>query len=228
MVSTAKYYAARGWVVFSVNYRLEQDFGSIPPGWPPNPLPAIYPAGRDAKAAVRWVHTNAAAYNVSTEHITVFGGSAGGMLSLMLGISEPSDYRDELDITADPTLATTNLSASAEVQTVVIFWGNDSLLRGLEVFDGHSRYDPGDAPTLLVHGDNDVVVPLFQAQMVYQSLLAAAIPAEFHTLIGQGHAAWGASLEDGRTILEAAFDFIVGQQGLEVRLGYLMFLPLIA
>jgi acetyl esterase/lipase len=71
-------------VVFVVNYRLVQD-------WPLEPGFPIYPAGRDAKAALHWVHANAAQYQVSTVHITAFGGSAGGLLSLMPGKSDGFD-----------------------------------------------------------------------------------------------------------------------------------------
>ncbi len=226
MVSTATFFAGRGWVVFSVDYRLAGDYGSVPWNWPVEPGPIVYPAGRDAKAAVRWVHANAAAYNISTDHITVLGGSAGGMLSLMLGASDAGDYRDELDVTADPTLLTTNLNASAAVQTAVVFWGDDTLLEGLESYDGRNRYDADDTPTLLIHGQNDTVVPVSQAQMVYQTLLTLGVPVEFHTLTGQGHAAWGATLDDGRAVLEAAFDFITDQQGLVVEMGFQTFMPL--
>jgi hypothetical protein len=35
----------------------------------------MYPAMRDAKAAVRWVRANAQRYNLSPEHITAIGGT---------------------------------------------------------------------------------------------------------------------------------------------------------
>ncbi len=216
MVATANYFAARGWVVFSVNYRLEDDFGSVPLDWPEEPGKLVYPAGRDAKAAVRWVHANAAEYNVSTDHITVFGGSAGGMLALMLGASDEADFRDELDITADPTLATTNLTASAAVQTVVVFWGDGNLLNGLRFYDGRNRYDSGDSPTLFVHGTEDRTIVLARAEAAYRALMEVGVWVEFEVLEGEGHAAWEAVLDDGRALLEGVFDFVVEQQGLLV------------
>lgn len=216
MVQTAEYYAARGWVVFVVNYRLEQDYGSVPVDWPAEPGYIVYPAGRDAKAAVRWVHANAGQYSVSTDHVTVFGGSAGGMLALMLGMSDPSDYRDELTVGDDPTLPSTNMNASAEVHTVVMLWGNQSLVVGLETYDGRNRYDPGGTPTIIIHGSEDTTIPLPVAEEIYLILISTGIPAEFHIMTGAGHSAWGDPLDDGRSIFEGAFDFIVLQQGLNV------------
>ena len=138
MVQIGNYFASRGWAVFSVNYRLERHFGSIPHNWPWEISPATYAAGRDAKAAVRWLHANAGQYHVSRDHITVMGGSAGAMLSNMLGASDPADYRDEIPLEVDPTLTTTNLTSPAHVQTVIAFWGGPQLLTSLEQYDGRN------------------------------------------------------------------------------------------
>lgn len=214
MVDIASYYSSRGWAVFSVNYRLNDNFGSLPVNWPSDPTPAVYPAGRDAKAAVRWLHANAGQYRVSRDHITVFGGSAGGMLAIMLGVSDPADYRDEIPIGDDPTLLTTNLEAPAHVQTVVSFWGGEPLLKALEQYDGRNRYDSHDTPTLLIHGTEDNIVPLIQSERVFLALQNQGVPVSLEILIGKGHSAWNAHVEDGRTLFQTAFDFIVQQQEL--------------
>ena len=214
MREIANFYAARGWAVFSVNYRLRDHFGSRPENFPAEPFRYAYPAARDAKAAVRWLHANAGQYRVSRDHITVYGGSAGGMLAVMLGMSDAADYRDEISLADDPTLITTNLEAPAHVQTVVSFWGGEPLLKALELYDGRSRYDNQDPPTLLVHGTEDNKVPFYLSERVYLALNSVNVPVEFHILQGRGHSAWNARLGDGRTIYEAAFDFIVQQQQL--------------
>lgn len=231
MVAIADYYASRGWAVFSVNYRLEEHHGSIPEEWPWDPSPKIYPAGRDAKAAVRWLHANAAQYNVSPDHITVFGGSAGGMLALMLGTTDPEDYRDEIDVSADPTLLTTNLEASSEVQTVIAFWGSSGLLKALEIYDGNSRYDNHDSPTMLAHGTMDTTIPIHESETIFQALREVGVPVDFHILEGEGHSAWEANLADGRTLFEAAFDYIVLQQNLSIgdtSIFYSTYLPFLS
>lgn len=216
MVEIAEYFAGRGWVVLVIDYRLEEDFGSIPADWPPEFDGSPYPASRDAKAAVRWLHANAAQYNVSTNHITALGGSAGGMLAVMLGISDAADFRDEIDAANDPTLPATYLEYPAGVQTVVSFWGGGPIIEALTQIDGRSRYDPNDPPTLLVHGTEDESNTIVHSQMVYNNLVEAGVPVEFYSLSGYGHSAWDALLGDGRTLFELAFDFIVEQQDLVV------------
>lgn len=66
-------YAMKGYVTFSVNYRLTQD--------------AEFPACiSDVEQSVAWIKAHAADYGVDTERIGCFGHSAGGHLSLMLGV----------------------------------------------------------------------------------------------------------------------------------------------
>src|SRR6476659_4673521 len=49
---------------------------------------AIWPAQiYDCKAAVRWVRANAKKYGFDPEHIGVCGGSAGGQLAAMVGVT---------------------------------------------------------------------------------------------------------------------------------------------
>ena len=117
MQELATAFASRGWVAFSVNYRKHPDCGLLPAKWPAERCVAdapkikawwramqphrwkankMYPAARDAKAAVRWAHANAARFGVDAERIVAVGWSAGGFLSCMLGLSEEGDYRDEV------------------------------------------------------------------------------------------------------------------------------------
>ena len=66
--------AGRGYVAATANYRLS----------PRNQFPA---AVQDVKAAVRFLRANAAKYNIEPSHIGALGGSAGGHLVLMLGLT---------------------------------------------------------------------------------------------------------------------------------------------
>ena len=53
----------------------------------------MYPAMRDAKAAVRWVRANAEQYNAAPEYITAVGGSAGACSVVGLATTTESDYK---------------------------------------------------------------------------------------------------------------------------------------
>ena len=68
-VNLSNFFASRGWVVFTINYRLANDFGSVPIEWinyvdlnspasDKKQHKAVYPAIRDAKAALRWIVVN--------------------------------------------------------------------------------------------------------------------------------------------------------------------------
>ena len=131
IVDQANYFASRGWVFVSIDYRLTGDLGSIFTGIVPQEwldaaelttqarqLMAMYMAQRDSKAALRWIMANADNYNINTDFITVGGGSAGATTAVTLGISSLEDFRDEISLTDDPTLATTNLDQTYEIQSL--------------------------------------------------------------------------------------------------------------
>ncbi len=222
LVPFAEHFASRGWVVFSIDYRMAEDRGNAPPVWfaPPseiNPLRtrAFYTAARDTKAAVRWIHARAGDYGASADHIALLGGSGGAALAVAAGFSDPEDFTAEIDAAADPTLASTHLDARSDAHTVVSFWGSSAALDLLEKFDGRNRFDPGDPPLLIVQGTRDAIVPLEVAKEMRQACLAADVPHDVIAFDG-GHGHWNAFI-NGRSLPEVALDFVVERQGLEVR-----------
>ena len=79
IVNLANYFASRGWVAFSINYRLLSNKGTVPTEWiqyaqnsvataDQGQFLAMYPAHRDAKAALRWLIANANQYNIDTNY----------------------------------------------------------------------------------------------------------------------------------------------------------------
>ncbi len=63
-----------------------------------------------------------------------------------------------------------------------------------------------DAPILLLHGDDDTVIPIEQSQRMARALKAAAKPVEFVTMAGAGHDLGG--LKVRLTLLKAAVAFV--------------------
>ena len=174
----------------------------------------MYAAQRDSKAALRWIVANAATYSIDTEHITVGGASAGAITTVALGISDPEDFRDEISATDDPTLSTTNLDVSYEIQSMVYFWGSNIKLDVLEGVYGVDRYDADDPELFMAHGDQpDPVTPYEEAlelQEIYNNL---GIHNELVTLEGEGHGAWDAKV-NGKGLSELTYDFLVERQNL--------------
>jgi pectinesterase len=66
--------AERGYAAVTISYRLAGE--------------APYPAAiHDAKAAVRWVRTHAGAYDIDGDRIAIAGGSAGGQIAALTGVT---------------------------------------------------------------------------------------------------------------------------------------------
>jgi acetyl esterase/lipase len=80
--------ARRGYVAATISYRLMQFDESKKETTTATP---IFPAQiHDAKAAIRWVRANASKYHINPNRIGVTGGSAGGHLSLLVGLEAHS------------------------------------------------------------------------------------------------------------------------------------------
>lgn len=94
---------SQGFAVASLNYRLSRT--------------AKFPAAaQDVKAAVRWLRAHAATYRLDPDRFAVWGQSAGGWLSSMIGLTG-----DQSTMFDDPTLG--NADQSSQVQAVVTWFG---------------------------------------------------------------------------------------------------------
>jgi carboxylesterase type B len=73
-------YSQAGYICASINYRLTQNGGNQTPQLR---LFAVQCALEDAQNAIRFLKANANTYFIDTSRIVVFGGSAGGVISLL-------------------------------------------------------------------------------------------------------------------------------------------------
>ena len=239
IVEMGKYYASRGWVYISIDYRTTEELGDLdgmsqqqiveyyrgiaPQEWVEHALEggegekqiqqavAMYAAQRDSKAALRWVVANADIYDIDIDEIAVGGASAGAITTIALGITDESDFRDEISINEDPTLATTNVNETYDVKSMVYFWGSNVKVELYNTVYDVDRYDEDDPELFMAHGDgNDPVTPYEGAlalQDIYDSL---NIHSELVTLEGHGHGAWNAVV-DGKGLFELSFQFLNGK-----------------
>ncbi len=252
IVEMANYYASRGWVFVSIDYRTTEELGVIqgmtpeelltyyrgmaPQEWieftlqgaqSPDQVQqaiAMYLAQRDAKAALRWMVANSNTYHINPEYITVGGASAGAITTIALGISNQEDFRDEISITDDPTLSTTNLNETYKVRSMVYFWGSNIKLDVFEaVYDleQYAQYDPTDPELFMAHGTaNDPVTPYAEAlelQDIYDDLGIHNHLATLTLPNGEpaGHGAWN-GVVDNKSLSELTFDFLVERQNLNL------------
>jgi len=162
----------RGYAVAAINYRL----------MPEHPFPAEV---IDAKCAIRFLRAHAEEYNLFTEKIGIWGGSAGGHLAAMVGLTN-GDPAFELG---------ENREQSSQVEAVVEMFGPTDLTQPMgwlqhqllrRAFGTDSPNDTrlieaspiqyvrrGTPPFLVLHGEQDTAVPVEQAQVFYQQLLDA-------------------------------------------------------
>ena len=202
------------------------DYGPQPDGWADGFEPiggmnedqaqATYAAGRDAKAAIRWIRANADTYGIHSDYVGVIGGSAGAFITVMIGTANEEDYKEELTVEEDPTLSSTHLEQNSDVNAIVDLWGGHSMLDILKLYDGVERFDPTDAPIQIIHGDEDEVVPFQYGKNLRNIYRNTGVSFEFHPLPGQGHGPWGARV-GGLTLMELSYEFML--EHLDLRLA---------
>jgi acetyl esterase/lipase len=221
IVERATFFAGKGLVTFSINYRLTGDSGLVPPNWPATNkdnmtwIPQYaYPSVRDSKAAIRWVKANAAKYNVDPAKIGVFGESAGSCNTMAIALTFEDDYKTELTSKQDTTLATTNLDQSSKVACVLDHWGSDDISTQLTKRDGKERYTTKNAPVAIFHGTADGLVPYKNALQIDAGYNKTGVMHQLFPLVDQGHGCWNANTTDGRTQDEAGFAFLAKVLGL--------------
>jgi len=206
--------ARRGYVAVTVTYRLTEADAD---GRARHPFPIQV---NDVKCAVRWLRANAAKYHVDPERIGATGGSAGGHLSLMLGLTDAS-----AKLEGDGG----HPRQSSRVQAVVNYFGPTDMLElhrttvgGKEIVasflggtpdEVRPRYvasspisyvSKDDPPVLTIHGTADRLVPTDQARLLDKKMKAAGVPHTLLLIEGQGHGFGG---EAGAKAAKAAFEF---------------------
>lgn len=189
--------AKRGYVAVTISYRLTQPDQTTKLGKVPFPAQL-----NDCKCAVRWLRANADKYRVDQNRIAVGGGSAGGHLSLLVGLTDASHKLEGDGGHADQ---------SSRVQAVVNIFGPTDMaecwktspdarpfIKGLigEPEQAAAAYKAAspvtyisddDPPVLTLHGDKDTLVPPSQAKLLDEKMKAAKAKHELLILAGAGH-----------------------------------------
>jgi acetyl esterase/lipase len=156
----------------------------------------------DVKTAVRWLRANAEKYKVNPERIGVGGMSAGGHLSLMVGLTGPEDKLEGEGGYADQSgrvQAVVNIFGPTEMKSCYekssVAWIFRLFLGGTpeEAADRYQAASPvtyvseDDPPVLTLHGDQDALVPVEQARLLDEKMKAAGADHTLVVLEGQGH-----------------------------------------
>jgi acetyl esterase/lipase len=192
------YLVPKGFAVASIQYRFSSD--------------ALWPAqAYDCKAAIRFLRANAAKYNFDPDHFGVGGDSSGGHLAAFIGTT--GDVKEMEGDLGNPGVSSrvqavvdwfgpTDVTLMAQQSGTHSMIQHDapnspeSRLLGGPVQEKHdlartanpiTYIDKDDPPFLIMHGDNDQVVPLGQSVILAKALIDAGVEVTMKTVHGAQH-----------------------------------------
>jgi acetyl esterase/lipase len=193
---------AQGYMVVSLDYRLSGEA----------PFPA---AIEDCKAAVRWLRANAATYHIDPDHIGAWGHSAGGHLAALLGTSggvaelegagdnatfssrvqavcDMSGPSDILQFYETVSKSTDGSSRRAKSSIEQFLGGSVEQNRAKAIAASPITYaSKDDAAFLIIHGENDMSIPVSQSEVFADKLKAAGVDVTLEVAKGRGHGVGG-------------------------------------
>ncbi len=185
-----------------------------------SPKFSISEAVADVRRSVRFIRANAERFQIDPNRIGVFGVSAGGHLSLMLGTASDegiADSKDPIDQVSDRVNAVVAFVAPTDLRIMA----KDAPERlasydrfpALEITTEAATPDspivhvtPDDAPTLLLAGAKDDLVPISHSRNIHAAFKQAKVTSE---LIEFENAEHGFGGEDAHQANEAMVDWFV-------------------
>lgn len=209
--------AKRGYVAVAITYRLTQ----------PNPETKVgkhpYPAQiHDCKCAVRWLRSVADKYHVDKNRIGVTGGSAGGHLSLLVGLTDDkaglegngghADQSSRVQAVVNvygPTDLSTAYADVPRVRDLVIALCGGTPESAAENYKAASPVtyvSKDDPPVLTLHGDQDNIVLVSQATLLDAAMKKRGARHELVILKDQGHGFSGDAAKQANDATWAFFD----------------------
>ncbi|WP_339730114.1 alpha/beta hydrolase [uncultured Gimesia sp.] len=152
----------------------------------------------DVRRSVRFIRLHSNEYGVRPNQLGVWGGSAGGHLSLVLGTTSDEGNPKEKDIV---------LQSSDRVAAVVAYYPPTDLREFVDEKSPYYHRFPAlqfdvdladdfspvlhvtqdDPPTLLIHGDQDKLVPISHSENIMKQFQAQKVPAELLVIKDAAH-----------------------------------------
>lgn len=170
--------ASLGWIGFNIDYRLSPE-GT----WPDHIV--------DVKRAIAWVRGNAAELGIDPDRIAITGGSAGGHLTALAGLTENDpafqpgfEDADTSVLAAVPFYGVYDLTNSnGHYYPELRSWAFEQIVFKLPL-EGHEdlyraasplfRVHAGAPPFMVIHGERDTLVPVGDARDFARELRAVS------------------------------------------------------
>ena len=186
--------ASRGWICVAANYRLSPSVG-----FPTHLL--------DCKSALCWIRENGREYGMNPDFVAVTGGSAGGHLSAMMGVTGNQ-----------PEFQPENPDTDTSVQACVPFYGvydllvrynqhpnrqvYERFLRGKVIYESPqenpelweqfspiAQIQPDLPPFMVLHGTHDSLAVVNEGRVFSQKLRETSLnPVVYVEMPGAEHA----------------------------------------
>jgi len=190
----------RGFTVFAVRH------GS-------SPRYKVPEAVADVRRAVRYVRHNSSQFAVDPDRLGVYGGSAGGHLSLMLATASDDGQpggQDEIDQTPCRVACVVAYFPPVDLRPIVgpseRFPALDFNPELAESVSPIVHVTADDPPALLVHGDQDELVPLDHSRRIKAAFDKEGVKSELIVIEGAGHGFRGEAAERAQSALIEWFE----------------------
>jgi acetyl esterase len=170
----AKYFSSLGMVTILADYRVKQRHGTTP-----------FEAIADARSAMRFLRSNAAALHIDREKIVASGGSAGGHLAAATAfLKGPDDPGDDLSVSTVPYAL---VLYNPVVDNGPEGYGYERIgNRYTEVSPAHN-IRAGAPPSIFFLGTEDDLIPVATAQKFKQDMEAVGSRCDLFLYEGQKH-----------------------------------------
>jgi acetyl esterase/lipase len=155
----------------------------------------------DLKDAIRWVRDHAPEYGFDPNRIGLFGSSSGGHLAALAAFAGDGEGFGD-----DPPGQSSRVQACYLLYGVYDLEGTPGISplwaaviraymggsyeerpEAYALFSPMAHIDGSEPPTLLMHGTEDRMVPIEQAERCQAALEAAGVPATLLPVEGMGH-----------------------------------------
>ncbi len=179
-----QFLANRGYAVFQMNFRGSSGYG---PNFVEQGFGEWGAAMQDdITDGVDWLVTQGIA---DPRRICILGGSYGGYAALMGSVKTPDLYACAISLNGVADLRTIGKTAKRYVgrHGVAAMSNARQEGAGLRDYSPALRADEVQSPILLIHGEDDRVVPIDQSKRMAAALKRAGKPYSFVTLRGSGH-----------------------------------------
>jgi len=181
----ARYYADKGFVSFSINYRLiERNI----PGYEYE----IADCFDDCCDAIDFILDSAENFCIDKNNVFILGESAGGHLAALLSTSYKRDgFKFKAAFPINAILDFTNDSFWIEKipeKSSNPMCKSFSRAQCAEYLSPHCCADYNTCPTLMIHGNNDACVQIKHSENYHEKLLKLGVPCELHIIRHAYHA----------------------------------------